>query len=161
MHVRPALPALAAALPLVLAACASGRRPASYLPVSARAPYGAGTADGVVLLLAAPEPAVRAAVARGLAANGFALASAGAERRALQTTARPIGSDTTLAVRAEVTPEDPSGGGVVVVLTGTYSAPAARVRGARVVERPGERSPLYAHLRAVADSTRRYLAPAP
>jgi hypothetical protein len=80
----------------------------------------------------------------------------------LETAARTLGGDTTLAVRAEVTPEDPSGVGVVVVVvTGRYSVPSAHIRNARVVQRAGERNALYARLRAVADSARRSVAPAP
>jgi hypothetical protein len=56
----------------------------------------------------------------------------------LETAARTLGGDTTLAVRAEVTPEDPSGVGVVVVVvTGRYSVPSAHIRNARVLQRPG------------------------
>jgi hypothetical protein len=78
-----------------------------------------------------------------------------------ETAARTLGGDTTLAVRAEVTPEDPSGGWVVVVVTGRYSVPSAHIRNARVVQRPRERDALYARLRAVAESARRSVAPAP
>ena len=150
---------LAAALSPAFGACAHGRRPASYLPVGAPAQHGDRTRDGVVLLLRAAEADVRAAVAHGLAVNGYAVASAGPSGRVLETAARALGGDTTLTVRAEVTPEDPSGGGVVVVVTGRYSVPSARIRNARVVQRPGERDALYARLGAVADSARRYAAP--
>ena len=150
-----------AASVLLLAACAPGRRPASYLPVGAPAQYGNRTGDGVVLLLAAPETVVRTAVTRALAANGYTLERPAPERRLVESAARGVGGDTSLVVRAEITPEDRSGGGVVVVVSGEYSAPAAGIRRARVVQRPGERNPLFARLRQVADSTRRFAAPAP
>ena len=146
-------------LPVAAAACAHGRRPASYLPVGAPAQYGDHTADGIALILAAPEPAVRAAVVRALAANGYTVARHGRDPRRVEAAARAVGGDTSLTVRAEITPEDPSGGGVVVVVSGDFSAPAAGVRRARVVQRPGERNPLYARLRAVADSARRFARP--
>ncbi len=151
---------LAAALPLVFVACAHGRNPTSYLPVGAGAQFGNRTEDGVVMQLAAPEASVRAALARGMIANGFEVLVDGPEDRVLETRTRAIGGDTTLVVRADVTPEDADGGGVVVVLSGTYGVPSARVRNARVVQRPGERNTLYARLRAVADSTRSSLAAA-
>jgi hypothetical protein len=113
-----------------------------------------------VLILPAPESQIRAAVFRALVANGY-VESAGSEWRTVATSAHRLGGDTSLTVRAEVVPEDPAGGGVVVVVSGTYSAPAVGIRRARVVQRPGEQSPLYARLRAVADSTRRFAAPAP
>jgi hypothetical protein len=50
-------------------------------------------------------------------------------------------------MRAEITPEDPSGGGVVVVVSGDYATPEAGIRRARVIQRPGERNPLYARAR--------------
>jgi hypothetical protein len=151
-------PLVLAASLLALAACAPGRRPASSSPVGAPARYGDRTADGVVLLLRAPLADVRAAVVRALAANGHAVDPEAADDRTVRSAVRRLGGDTSLVVRAELTPEDPSGGGVVVVFSGAYDAPAVGVRRARVVQRPGERSPLYAHLRALADSTRRFVA---
>lgn len=150
-----------AASVLLLAACAHGRRPASYLPVGAPAQYGDRTADGIVLLLAAPETVVRTAITRALAANGYALEPTAPERRLVESAARGVGGDTSLVVRAQITPEDPSGGGVTVVISGEYSVPPAGIRRARVVQRPGELNPLYRRLRQVADTTRRFAAPAP
>lgn len=144
----------------VLAACAPGRRPASYLPVGAPAQYGDRTADGISLILLASEAQVRAALVQAFAANGYALVRGGPERR-VESAPRALGGDTSLVVRAEIIPQDPSGGGVVVVVSGDYAAPAAGIRRARAIERPGERNPLYARLGAVADSTRRFLTPAP
>jgi hypothetical protein len=146
---------------LLLGACAHGRRPASYVPVGAPAQYGDRTADGIVLLLAAPEAVARTAVTRALAANGYALERTAPERSLVESAARRVGGDTSLVVRAQITPEDPSGGGVVVVVSGEYSVPAAGIRRARVVQRRGEQNSLYGHLRLVADSTRRFAAPAP
>lgn len=159
MHSRSATVASLVTL-AALTACAPGRRPASYLPVGAPAQYGDRTADGISLILHAPESRVRAALIQAFAANGFAVLPSRAQRR-VESAPRPVGGDTSLVVRAEITPEDPSGGGVVVVVSGDYTSPAARIRRARVIQRPGERSPLYARLGAVADSTRRLVAPAP
>jgi hypothetical protein len=152
---------LIAASVLVLAGCAHGRRPGSYFPVGAPAQYGDRTADGIVLLLSAPESAVRTAVTRALAANGYALEPTARERERVESTARGTGGDTTLVVRADITREDPSGGGVVVVVSGEYSVSASGIRRARVVQRPGEQNPLYGRLRQVADSIRRFSTPAP
>lgn len=150
-----------AGLLLLLSACAHGRRPESYLPIGAPAQYGDQTRDGVVLLLDASEPRVQEAAARALTANGFLDVRRGKAGRVLETGARTTGGDTTLTVRIEITPPDPSGGGTVVVLTGRYSVPSARIRDAHVIERPGERSPLYATLGVVGDSLRRFIAAAP
>jgi hypothetical protein len=128
--------------------------------MGAPAQYGDRTADGIALILYAPEPRVRAALTQAFAANGYSIVRGGPERR-LESAPRSLAGDTSLVVRAEITPEDASGGGVVVVISGDYAAPSAGVRRARVIQRPGERSPLYARLGAVADSTRRLLALAP
>ena len=162
-RVVPRLPRLSCLVVLsaLLGGCAHGRRPASYLPVGAPAQYGDLTRDGVVLLLAAPEARVAAAVERALAAGGYAVARRTAAGRVLETAARATGGDTTLAVRVEIMPPDPSGGGTVVVFTGRYSVPSARIRDAQVIERPGERNPLYATLAALGAGARRLVATAP
>lgn len=142
---------------VVLAACAPGR----YLPVGTPARYGDNTADGIALLLRGPEARVRSGLVRAFEANGYAVRAETAGVNRLESAAYRLGGDTTLVVRAEIMPEDPSGGGVAVVLSGEYSVPSAGIRRARVVQRPGEQNPLYARLGAVADSTRRLLASAP
>ena len=157
MRLRRPLLVLASSMYLSLGGCAHGRIPVSYLPVGAPAQYGDRTEDGIVLMFSAPEVTVRAGVARAIEVNGYEVIATRNTSRVLETAARVIHGDTTLAVRAEISPEDPSGGGVIVVLSGTYSIPSAHIRSARVVQRPGERSPLYRHLAAVADSTRRFV----
>jgi hypothetical protein len=158
MRLRHSLLVLAPSICLALGGCAHGRIPVSYLPVGAPAQYGDRTLDGIVLLFSAPEATVRAGVARALEANGYEILSNHTTSRILETAARAVNADTTLAVRAEIIPEDPSGGGVVVVLSGTYNVPSSRIRNARVVQRPGEQSPLYRRLGVVADTTRRFIS---
>lgn len=164
MQPRPAYAALRS-LPLVLllsTACAHGRRPASYLPVGASAQYGDRTADGVTLILAAPESAVHAGLRRALTANGYNVSDGvDPDARVVETAPIRLGGDTSFTARAEIIPEDPAGGGVVVVLSGTFSVPSAGIRSARVVQRPGARNALYGRLRTLGDSTRRIVAAAP
>jgi hypothetical protein len=128
--------------------------------VGAPAQYGDRTADGISLILNAPESRVRAALLQAFAANGFAVLPSSGQRN-VESAPRRLGGDTSLVVRAEITPEDPSGGGVVVVVSGDYATSSVRIRRARVIQRPGERSPLYARLGAVADSTRRFAVAVP
>lgn len=152
---RPSLP-LAISV-LLLTACAHGRRPASYLPVGAPAQYGDRTADGIALLLAAPDTVVFMAVTRALTSNGYGLERVSS--RQLRSAPRAIGGDSSVLAQVDIIPEDRSGGGVVAVVSGEFDLPSAGIRRARVVQRPGERSPLYARLRQVADSVRRFAAP--
>lgn len=152
---------LVAPLLLVLAAagCAHGRRPGSYLPVGASAWYGDRVADGVPLILPlAREAAARAAV-QGLRAAGYEVPDATGDRT-LQTAARPLGGDTTLTVAVQIIPVELPRPGASLVVTGRYSL-GQRVRNAPVLQRPGERNPLFDRLRAVGDSIQRIATRAP
>ena len=149
---------LIAPLVLVLAAagCAHGRRPGSYLPVGASAWYGDRVADGVVLMLPLAREAAASAAVQGLRAAGYEVPDAPGERGGtLRTAARELAGDTTLTLAVQVFPGELPSPGASVVVTGRYSVPSQRVRNAPVLQRPGERNPLYERLRAAGDSIQR------
>ncbi len=123
------------------------------------AQYGDRTQDGIVLIMHAAEEQVRAAVRQAFVANGFEVTPRESDGL-MESIERRLEGDTTLVVRAEIMPEDQSGGGVVVVLSGDYTL-RGNSRRSRVIQRPGERSALYARLGAIADSTRRLVKVVP
>lgn len=155
VRVRRSSLALVAMLGAACVGCAHGRQPGSYLPVGASAWYGDRTADGVTLTLPLDAGAALDAVGGALRAAGYGVERPTGARHVLRTAARRIGGDTALVISAQVIPlglPEPSSS---VVLTATYSVPSSRLRDAPVVQRPGERNPLYGRLRAVADTLRR------
>ncbi|MBD0319569.1 MAG: hypothetical protein ICV87_04500 [Gemmatimonadetes bacterium] len=143
-----------APLLLVLGAgCAHGRRPGSYLPVGASAWYGDRVADGVTLVVPLAREAAERASVRGLRAAGYDVPEA-AGGATLRTSARALGGDTTLTLAVQLIPVQLPAPGASIVLTGRYSV-GERVRNAPVLQRPGERNPLFDRLRAAGDSIRR------
>ena len=146
------------ALLAMVAGCAHGRRPTSYLPVGASAWYGNRVADGVVVMLPLSREAARGTVARGLQAAGYEVqAGAGERDHIMQTAARPLAGDTTLAIAVQIVPVEGASGSSLI-LTGRYSVASQRVRNAPVLQRPGEQNPLYQRLRAAGDSIRNLAA---
>jgi hypothetical protein len=144
----------------VVTGCAHGRQPCSYRPVGACAQYGDRTDDGVTLLLRMEVAAAVDAVAAALRATGYHVEHSDSERGTLRTAARRMGGDTTLAITAQVSPVELPEQAASVVLTATYSVASQRLRNVRVIRRPGETSPLYDRLRAVADTLRTSEGPA-
>lgn len=153
---------LAATLALVLATtagCAHGRRPASYLPVGASAWYGDGVADGVPVILPLGREAATRAVVQGLRAAGYqALDTQGERGHTIRTAARPLTGDTTLTIAVQISPVELPAPGATLVLTGRYSVPSQRLHDAPVLQRRGERNPLYQRLREAADTIRAHAA---
>lgn len=117
--------------------------------------------DGVVLTLTASEDRARAAVARALHSSGYEAEWASPSARTLESSILTLAADTLMRVRVELTPPELAGGSTILVFTGQYSVPSRHIRNAWVIQRPGESSPLYHRLGALADSTRRYVAASP
>jgi hypothetical protein len=158
---RCLLGALGLAAAAAATACAHGRRPGSYLPVGASAPYGDRTNDGLTLLLRVPADTAMARVRAALQAEAYSASRLPGRDLRLRTAARALGADTTLVVTAEVIPVALPAPAASVVLTGTYTVPSRGVRDAPVLQRPDEVDPLYARLGALASAIRRISAPAP
>lgn len=145
---------------VLIAGCAAGRVPGSYLPVGASALYGDETEDGVVVMLRQDAHTALEAVRAALESSGYRVADSAPERLRLRTRARPLGGDTTIVVKAEVIPVELPEPAASIVLTATYSVPSHRIRDAPLVQRPGEVDPLFGQLRAIAETLRRQRAPA-
>ena len=136
-----------------LTACAPGRVPGSYLPVGASALYGDDTEDGVVVLLRSNFAAARTAIHSVLDSKGFLVEEV--EGRTLRTRPLMVGNDTSIVVHVEIIPVELPEEASSIVLTASYSAPAAGVRRAPVIRRRGESSPLFERLRSLGQALRR------
>lgn len=140
-------------------ACASGRRPGSYLPIGASSWYGDSTNDGVVLLVHAKSNVAAQMAEDALRRSGYSLDSSNRDRLVLRTIPRTFGGDTSVVVSVEIIPVELPEPGASLILRGTYSVPSRRIRHAPVLERVGESNPVYAHLQSIAGLIRDARAP--
>jgi hypothetical protein len=149
----------AAVVVVVLIGCAHGRQPRSYLPVGSAAWYGDQTSDGATVLLHQEAGAALERLRGALRTAGYEIEHSANPKRALRTTPRQLGVDTTMVIEVQIIPVELPEPASTLVLTGTYSVPSLGIHNAPVVQRSGEANPLYARFRRIVEALRESRAP--